>query len=159
VGALLTGDRLLGAQIQVRDQNGNPITVKITPGTVTAVTGDSLTLRPNDGSAEVTVTVTDETVVRTGPVRRGMTAFRANDRVIVVQVNDEQRARAIVAVSQDGSGDDGEQGWLPPDFAFELPGLDEGDLPFDFLFNLPDLPDIPRFESPREPPATPLPRA
>lgn len=156
VGALLTGDRLLGAQIQVRDQTGNPLTVKITPGTVTAVTGDSLTLRPNDGSAEVTVTVTDETVVRTGPVRRGMTAFRVNDRVLVVQVNDEQRARAIVAVAQDSSGDGGDQGWLLPDFAFELPGLDEGDLPFDFLF---DLPDIPHFDTPRGPSATPLPRA
>lgn len=52
-----------GVRVQLTDKDNKPLTVEVTPGTVTSVTATSLTLAANDGTSH-TYTLDDKTVVR-----------------------------------------------------------------------------------------------
>jgi hypothetical protein len=51
-----------GAQLSLKDENGNPLTISIIPGVVTAASPTSLAIAANDGSAQ-TFTLNDQTVI------------------------------------------------------------------------------------------------
>lgn len=73
---------LLGGQFRFLDKDKNPITVETIFGTVVSASKDSITIKPNDGSAERTFAVTSDTKVRlVGKV--GVEGLQAGDPVVI----------------------------------------------------------------------------
>jgi hypothetical protein len=78
-----------GIQVSLTDKNGNPVAISVTPGLASSVGSDSITVAGNDG-ANHTYALTDQTW------RRGGTQVADGDQVVVVTLNDETSARAVV---------------------------------------------------------------
>jgi hypothetical protein len=53
----------VGAQISLKDKDGKPLTITVTPGTATAASATSLTLAANDGTTK-TFALNDQTMLR-----------------------------------------------------------------------------------------------
>ena len=87
-----------GARFEMTDRDGNPLTVQVTAGAVTAVDATSLTLAANDGSSR-TFGLDDATSVHgksgggSQPTERGIAP---DDAVVVVTVNEGTTARAVL---------------------------------------------------------------
>jgi hypothetical protein len=87
-----------GVTVNLTDQNNQPLTVTVTPGTVTSAGGTSLTLAANDGSTK-TYAVDANTIEKKAPA--------ANDKVVVVALNGSGTATAVMAVPPAGFGPHG----------------------------------------------------
>jgi hypothetical protein len=83
-----------GARVQLTDKNNQPLSVEVTPGTVTAASQTSLTLTTNDGASR-SFTLDDKTQAR------GKSTAQ-NDKVAVVTLNNSSTATAVMVM--DGSG-------------------------------------------------------
>ncbi|MGE3268247.1 MAG: hypothetical protein AB7P40_05830 [Chloroflexota bacterium] len=96
-----------GAQINLLDKDNKPVAVNLTPGTVTAVSGSSVTLAGNDGSSK-TFTIDDKTVIRSKPDtttpgnRPAATTLKQGDLVVVLAKNSETTARFIMSGGAEG---------------------------------------------------------
>src|SRR5690606_22257756 len=76
-----------GGTMTFTDKDGNPVTVAVTLGTVTAVdtATPSVTVQPNGGGSAVTYTVGADTQIH-GRVRE-LVQLKADDKVAVMTVN------------------------------------------------------------------------
>jgi hypothetical protein len=95
-----------GVQVQLTDKDNNPLTVDVTPGTVTTVTPTSLTITANDGFAR-TFSLDDKTIVRGESATHdsqgaSASAIGQNDKVVVATLNNSTAATAVVAFNPDG---------------------------------------------------------
>ena len=79
-----------GVTVNLTDKNNQPLTVTVTPGTVSAVSATSLTVHANDGSTK-TYALDDKTI------QRGQSAPAANEKVVVVTLNGSSTATAVMA--------------------------------------------------------------
>jgi len=109
-----------GAQIALRDKDNNPVTVNVTPGTVTSVSATSLTLAANDGSTK-TYTLNDQTIIRGKPDmstpgnRPAPTTLKQGDMVVAVSKNNETTAKFVMSAGTEGFGPRGGHGpWGGP---------------------------------------------
>jgi hypothetical protein len=103
-----------GAQLHLTDRDNRPVTVSVTPGTATAISPTSVTLAANDGSTK-TFALSEQTLVRGRGGRGGEPARSAvaeGTQVVVVTLNNDTVARAVVAV------DPHNVGWRGPRGAF-----------------------------------------
>jgi hypothetical protein len=104
-----------GAQIALKDKDNNPLTVNVTPGTVTSVSATSLTLAANDGTNK-TYTLDDKTVIRGKPDastpgnRPAATNLKQGDLVAVVTKNNETTAKFVMSGGTEGFGPRGGRG-------------------------------------------------
>jgi hypothetical protein len=104
-----------GAQIALKDKDGKPMTVNATPGTVSAVSANSVTLAANDGSSK-TFAIDDKTVVRGKPDANAQnakptnTTLKQGDLVVVVTKDSETTARFIMSGGAEGFGPRGGHG-------------------------------------------------
>jgi hypothetical protein len=104
-----------GAQITLKDKDNNPVTVNVTPGTVSAVSASSLTLAANDGSTK-TLTLDDKTVIRGKPdmstpgSRPAATTLKQGDMVVAITKNNENIARFVMSAGTEGFGPRGGHG-------------------------------------------------
>ena len=78
-----------GVSINLTDQNGQPLTIGVVPGVVSANTGTSLTINGNDGATH-TYALDNQTATH------GTTASNGQD-VVVVTINNSPTARAVFA--------------------------------------------------------------
>jgi hypothetical protein len=98
-----------GAQLSLKDKDGNPMTINVTPGTVTTASATTVTVAANDGSSK-TFAINDQTVVRAKPTsndpnaKPSATTLKQGDLVVVVAKNNEQAARFIMSGVGDGTG-------------------------------------------------------
>ena len=104
-----------GAQINLLDKDNKPVSVNITPGTVTAVSATSLTLAANDGSSK-TFSLDDKSVIRGKPDtttpgnRPAATTLKQGDQVVAVTKNGESLARFVMSGGTEGFGPRGGRG-------------------------------------------------
>jgi hypothetical protein len=97
-----------GARVQLTDNDNKPLTVDITPGTVTTISATSVTLTANDGTTH-TFALDDKTIIHALSGARdsssGATpAPRQNDKVVVATLNNSPTATAVMAFNPDGFG-------------------------------------------------------
>lgn len=98
-----------GAQISLKDKDNNPLTVNVTPGTVSAVNSTSLTLAANDGSTK-TYTLDGNTVIRGKPdannqnAKPTATTLKQGDLVAVVTKNSDTTAKFVMSGGAEGFG-------------------------------------------------------
>src|SRR4051812_7337741 len=104
-----------GAQLNVKDKDNQPMTVNVTPGTVSAVSATSLTLAGNDGSTK-TFALDGKTVIRGKPDMStagnspAPTTLKQGDMVVAVTKNNETTARFVMSAGTDGFGPSGGHG-------------------------------------------------
>jgi hypothetical protein len=104
-----------GAQISLKDKDNNPLTVNVTPGSVSAVSATSLTLAANDGTSK-TYTLDDKTIIRGKPDastpgnRPAATNLKQGDLVVVVTKNNETTAKFVMSGGAEGFGPRGGHG-------------------------------------------------
>jgi hypothetical protein len=98
-----------GAQVNLKDKDGRPLTVAVTPGTATASSATSLTFTGNDGTSR-TVALDDKTMVRgKAAAGDGKSSVAVGDKVVVLTLNGSSNATAVVS-GMDGGGPWG-RGW------------------------------------------------
>jgi|SRR4051794_16811965 hypothetical protein len=109
-----------GAQIALKDKDNNPVTVNVTPGTVSAVSATSLTLTANDGSTK-TLALDDKTIIRGKPDmstpgnRPSATTLKQGDMVVAITKNNETTAKFVMNAGTEGFGPGGGHGpWGGP---------------------------------------------
>jgi hypothetical protein len=83
-----------GVQVQLTDKDNKPLRVDVVPGTVSSVSGTSLTVAGNDGTSR-TYTLDSNTM------RRGDTV-QQNDQVVVATLNGSNTATAVFSVKDKG---------------------------------------------------------
>lgn len=83
-----------GGRFTFADRDGKEVVVNLTPGRVTAVAGDGVTIDVNGSEGERTFKVDDETVVRPGGKRTQ--GLAVDDQVVVVTTDDSETAALIV---------------------------------------------------------------
>jgi hypothetical protein len=106
-----------GVQVSLKDKNNNPFTLNVTPGTVTAADAGSLAIAANDGTSK-TFTLNEQTVIRSKQAQTGDQGTQpipaSGDQVVVVTLNNEATARAVINGGTDGfaaGGFGGPRGW------------------------------------------------
>ncbi len=95
-----------GVQVGLKDANNQPLTIVVTPGTVSAASATSLTLAANDGTTR-TFTLTDQTLIRSRPSEgapNNSPNLVQGDLVVVVTQNGETTARAVFDGNKEGFG-------------------------------------------------------
>ncbi len=105
----------LGVRVSLTDRNNQPLTVNVTPGTVTAADASSLTIASNDGMTR-TFALDGNTAIRGKPAQGdaqqpAQASLNGGDRVVVLTLNDETTARAVVNGGTDGFGAGGFGPW------------------------------------------------
>lgn len=94
-----------GAQIRFTDANNTSHTVNVTPGTVTAVTGSSLTVDTNSGGSK-TYSLTGSTRIHMAahPAEgsSSQSAPKVGDKVVVITFDDSSEARAVAIGGPEG---------------------------------------------------------
>ena len=105
LGDLPPGERFAhfaGVQVNLTDKDNRPVSVHVTPGTITSASAASLTIAANDGTSR-TFALTDKTSVRGKPgPSGGQASLSQHDQVIVVTLNDDPAARAVINGGTDG---------------------------------------------------------
>jgi hypothetical protein len=86
-----------GVEVRLADKDGRPLTVGVTPGTVTAGSAASLTIAANDGSTR-TFTLDAATAIR------GKAPPAQGDKVVVMALNGAPAAQAVFVLGGDGVG-------------------------------------------------------
>jgi hypothetical protein len=106
-----------GVQVSLKDKDNKPFTLNVVPGTVTAADAGSLTIAANDGTTK-SFTLNEQTVIRSKQAQPGSQAASpspaSGDQVVVVTLNNETTARAVIDGGKDGftaGGFGGPQGW------------------------------------------------
>ena len=97
----------LGGQMRFSDTSNTAHSVAITPGTVSAVKADELTITPNDGGGSKSFALNADTRIHaTGQPWSGPQSAspKAGDRVVVVTLDGSSAARAVVIGGPDGFG-------------------------------------------------------
>ena len=95
-----------GVQVSLKDANNQPVTIQVTPGTVSTASATSLTLAANDGTTK-TFTLTGQTVIRSRPSEgnpNNSPNLAPGDMVVVMTHNGETTARAVIDGNKDGFG-------------------------------------------------------
>ena len=95
----------LGGQFRFSDTNNKAHTVAVTPGTVSSVTSDKLTITPNDGGGSKSYSLTSETRIHTaGQHWNGGQAasLKAGDKVVVVTLDGSDTPKAVMIGGPDG---------------------------------------------------------
>jgi hypothetical protein len=96
-----------GVQITLKDKNNQPLTIAVTPGTVTAASATSLTIAANDGTSK-TFTLDANTIVHTSATpsdgQATTTPPSNGSAVIVVTLNNSSTATAVVEGGAHGFG-------------------------------------------------------
>jgi hypothetical protein len=100
-------EHFTGGQFTLKDKDNNPVTVNVTPGTVTAASATSLTLNANVGTSK-TFTLNDQTNIR-GKSARGsdqaaQPTLANGDKVVVVSLNNSTTASFVMAGAGEGFG-------------------------------------------------------
>jgi len=90
-----------GVQVNLTDKDNRPVSVHVTPGTVTSASATSLTIAANDGTSR-TFALTDKTSVHGKSGAGGQASLSQRDQVIVVTLNDDPAARAVIDRGTDG---------------------------------------------------------
>ena len=111
-------DHFIGAQVNLKDQNDQPLTINVIPGKVTAESGTSLTIATNDGSTQ-SFTLNDQTMIHSRaastPAATGTpgpsTALQKDTQVVVVTLDNSTTATAVIAAGPSGFGWSGHRGW------------------------------------------------
>ncbi len=123
--ASIPGDQrfshLLGAQINLKDQNDQPLTINVIPGKVTASSATSLTIAANSGSTQ-SFTLNNRTMIhsRAGatPAPTGTpqasTALPKDSNVVVVTLNSSTVATAVLTGAPGSFAWPGPGGWSWP---------------------------------------------
>lgn len=88
-------DHFRGGTFSFTDKNGNPITVNVTPGELTAVATDTITLRPNGGGADSSYRIANDTHVVPGGRAHLTDTMKAHDKVLVVSRQGSDEALAV----------------------------------------------------------------
>jgi len=92
------GDRFAhfrGVSVSLTDKNNQPLSVNVTPGTVSSVSASSVSLTGNDGATH-TYAIDAKTLQDDNrPVKQ-------NDQVVVATVNNSSTATAVFAMNGDG---------------------------------------------------------
>ncbi len=112
---------LVSAQVNLTDQNNQPLTIHVIPGKVTASSATGLTIAANSGGNQ-TFTLNDQTMIHAGaasaPAATGTPAASAapknGDDVVVVTLNNSTTATAVLAGWPMGAGWSGHGGWGSP---------------------------------------------
>ncbi len=111
-----------GAQINLKDQNNQPLTLNVIPGKVTAASATSLSITANDSSSQ-TFTIDSQTLVHgkqaSAPAATGTpsstpapaAALSTGDAVIVVTTNNSKTAMAVIDGGPSGFSWSGPGGW------------------------------------------------
>lgn len=104
-----------GAQMNVTDKDGKPVSILVTPGKVTSASATSLVMAANDGSSK-TFTLDDKTVIRGKPDlstpgnRPAAVSLKQGDLVVVVAKSGESTARFVMDGGTEGFGPAGGHG-------------------------------------------------
>jgi hypothetical protein len=85
-----------GVQVSLTDKNGQPVQVNVTPGTVSSVSGSSITIAGNDGTSHTYA-------IDSATVQHG-TAAKQNDKVVVATLNGSTNATAVITMNGEGFG-------------------------------------------------------
>ncbi len=88
----------LGGQFSYTDANGQKHTIYTTPGTVTSVSSNSITITVNGTNETRTFNITANTVVGARPPRGSIQAINQGDQVIVVTKDDSSDALIVKKV-------------------------------------------------------------
>lgn len=106
-----------GVQVSLKDKDNNPFTLNVTPGTVTGADSSSLTIAANDGTSK-SYALNEQTVIRSKQTQAGAQQPApipaSGDQVVVVTLNNEATARAVINGGTDGfaaGGFGGPRGW------------------------------------------------
>lgn len=108
----------IGAQINLKDQNNQPLTINVIPGKVTASSGTGLTIAANSGTSQ-TFTLNSQTIIHAGQAATSTptgtssasTNLKNGDAVIVVALNNSNTATAVMDGGSDGFASPGHPGW------------------------------------------------
>ena len=95
-----------GVQVSLKDANNQPVTIQVTPGTVSSASATSLTLAANDGTTK-TFTLTGQSLIRSRPTDNNPNnspSLEPGDMVVVITRNGETTARAVFDGNKDGFG-------------------------------------------------------
>ena len=84
-------DHYLGAQIQLTDKDGNPVTVQTIPGKVASVSDNTLVVNKNGGGT-ANLTVPSDAIIREGTGMVALSALAAGDKVVVITIKDQVKA-------------------------------------------------------------------
>ena len=88
-----------GVQVNLKDQNNNPLTINVTPGTVTAASATSLSMTANDGSTK-SFTLNSSTGIHDfaaqGNAQGSQPSVAKGDKVVVVALNSGTTAMAVI---------------------------------------------------------------
>ncbi len=112
---------LVSAQVNLTDQNNNPLTIHVIPGKVTAASATSLSIAANGGGSQ-TFTIDSQTIIHMGAASApapavtpaASAAVKNGDDVVVVTLNDSTTATAVLAGWPMGAGWSGYGGrWSP----------------------------------------------
>ena len=101
-----------GVQVSLKDVNNQPLTIAVTPGTVSAASATGLTLAANDGTTK-TYTLTGQTVIRGRPTEgnpNNSPNLAQGDMVVVITHNGSMEARAVFDGNKEGFGPMGGHG-------------------------------------------------
>lgn len=94
-------DHFRGGQFMMTDREGNPFTVRITPGTVDSITDSTIAIIPNGRQTPESFNITSDTVVRGLPSPGSLQAIAVGDKVVVVTRDQSQDA---VMIAEHGPG-------------------------------------------------------
>ncbi len=111
-------DHFAGAQVNLKDQNNQPLTINVIPGKVADVSTTSLSITANSGSAQ-TFTLNGQTMIHSIADRTSTpqatpaasTSLQKGDDVVVVTLNSSTTATAVIAGSSSGFAMPGRGGW------------------------------------------------
>ena len=89
-----------GAQVNLKDKDGNPLTIDVTPGKVAAASATSLSITTNAGASR-TFVLGSSTMIHgkagsNGTPTTGSSALQNGDDVVVVTLNNSSTATAVV---------------------------------------------------------------
>ncbi len=88
----------LGGQFSYTDANGQKHTLYTTPGTVTAVSSNNITITVNGTNESKTYNITSNTVIGAKPPRGSIQALNTGDQVVVVSKDDSSDALVVKKV-------------------------------------------------------------
>ncbi len=111
---------LEGVQVNLKDQNNQPLVIHVIPGKVTASNATSLTIAANSGETQ-TFTLNSQTIIHAGaagPAPTGTPAaapsaasLKNGDSVVVVTLNNSDTATAVIDGGPAGFAGSGHGGW------------------------------------------------
>jgi hypothetical protein len=91
-----------GVQVSLTDKDGKPVSVNVTPGTVSSISASSITINGNDAASH-TYTL-DATTMQHGDTAK------QNDKVVVATLNGSSSATAVITMNGNGFGPRGPWG-------------------------------------------------